>query len=76
MPEVKVRSYLDDEELAKIKRAVAGTILWCGQQEYCSVTGGANAPTIRNYTPKCEDGWSLVDTGGRPMCAKELREPK
>lgn len=26
--------------------------------------------------PKCAGGWSLVDTGSRAMCARELREPE
>lgn len=26
-------------------------------------------------TPRCPEGWSLVYTG-RPMCARELREPE
>jgi hypothetical protein len=27
--------------------------------------------------PKCDQGWTLVmDSGGRPMCAKELKEPQ
>lgn len=39
-----------------------------------SITGGlsiTNAPM-----PKCDDGWQLVlDAGGQPMCAHEVKGP-
>jgi len=41
-----------------------------------SVTNLSSGVTVSNASrPQCEDGWSLVDAG-RPMCARELREPK
>lgn len=32
--------------------------------------------TTSNYTPKCDEGWSIVMTGTGYKCAGELRDPK
>lgn len=50
----------------------------CLTQEACklpTVSGNVLTSTISNYTPKCDEGWTLIHAG-RPMCARELREPK
>jgi hypothetical protein len=37
---------------------------------------GSGIVTVTNSpAPKCEDGWSLVSDGSRPMCARDLKEP-
>lgn len=53
----------------------------CLTQKACempTLATGSNGVTITNgsVSRSCENGWTLVDTGGRYMCARELREPK
>jgi hypothetical protein len=36
-----------------------------------------NATTTNTPQPKCEEGWTLVaDLALRPMCARQLKEPR
>lgn len=48
----------------------------CFADEPCRLIPSAMTTTISNYTPKCDEGWSLVMHAGRAMCASELRDPK
>lgn len=49
---------------------------------YSSAMGGIttlstnSGVSITNSVRRCDEGWTLVDSGSRPMCVRELREPK